>query len=126
MIKIPTRLHGALDIVLGLALLIASFVSGAPTDPQHLVLLVAGAALILSALVTDFEWGFIRRLQIPVHLWIDAVIGTLLVISPWVLGFDRLMWVPHVSAGLLLMLIAFFTDTIPQYERRTAGRTTSA
>jgi hypothetical protein len=125
MIKIPTRLHGALDFLLGLALIAGSMFSGEPMAAQHLVLMVAGAVLIANALLTDFEWGIVRRMQIPVHLWVDGIIGTLLVISPWVLGFDRLIWLPHVLGGALLMLVAFFTDTIPRYERRGAGRTSA-
>jgi predicted anti-sigma-YlaC factor YlaD len=37
-----------------------------------------------------------------------------------VLGFDEKVWIPHVAAGALEVVTAFFTNTIPAYERRRA------
>jgi len=122
MLRIPTRLHGAIDLLLGLGLAALALLSEAPLAIQNLVPLLAGGALILNALLTDFEWGLLRVVQIPVHLWLDGLIALFLIVSPWLLAFDHIVWSPHVAVGSLLAVIAFLTHTIPSFERRGSSR----
>ncbi|MBV9774576.1 MAG: hypothetical protein JO040_11535, partial [Gemmatimonadetes bacterium] len=70
------------------------------------------------SLFTDYELGAVRRLQMPVHLWLDGLGGILLAASPWIFGFDQTVWIPHVAAGAFEVLAALVTNTIPSYERR--------
>ena len=44
--------------------------------------------------------------------------GRVVALSPWLLGFDRTVWLPHVAVGVLLAVLAFVTHTVPGYDRR--------
>lgn len=119
---ISTRLHGILDYALAALLAVSPWALGFAGDgAETWVPVLAGAALAASALVTAKEFGAVPRLDIPVHLWTDGLIGVIVAISPWVLGFERDVWIPHVVLGVLTAALAFFTDTVPGYERRRGG-----
>ena len=120
--RLPTRVHGFLDYALGALLLAAPWVLGFGTGgPESWVPMALGAGIILYSLLTDYELGVVKRIQLPVHLMLDAVGGVFLAVSPWLFGFDGDVWVPHVALGLFELLTAAVTDTIPAYERRRAG-----
>ena len=116
--KLSTRTHGAIDLILGVVALVVPWVLGIGATPAGLALTVVGLAVLITSLVTNFEIGRVRRVEIPVHLWIDAILGFLLAFSPWLLTFDRTAWVPHVVLGVLLIVIALFTETVPGFDRR--------
>jgi hypothetical protein len=116
--RLPTRIHGVLDYGVGALLIVLPFVLGFGKGPQTWIMVALGAAAIVYSVFTDYELGVVKRLQMPVHLWMDGVSGVLLAISPWVLGFDSQVWVPHVVLGLFEIAAAVVTDTIPGYERR--------
>lgn len=118
-----TRVHGMLDYGVGAALVAAPWLFGFATGgPAQWVFVAAGAAALVYSLFTDYEWGVVRAIQMPVHLWLDAFAGAFLAASPWIFGFDQRVWVPHVAAGLFEVFAASVTDTIPGYERRQRAR----
>lgn len=116
--KLSTRAHGGIDLIVGVAALAAPWLLGFGPTPAGWSLSVAGLAVLFTSLITDFEIGRVRRVEIPVHLWVDAIIGFLLAISPWILAFDRTAWIPHVVFGLFLIMAALVTETVPGYDRR--------
>ena len=118
--RVSTRVHGIIDDLIGAALvaspwLLAYGIAG----PAGWVAVAGGLAIILNTLTTDFEMGRFRSIPIPVHLWIDAVLGLFLAVSPWLLSFDQTAWAPHLAAGILIILVAFLTATVPGYDRRS-------
>lgn len=120
--RLSSRTHGIIDLVIGLALLITPFALGfGLVDAAGWVAVAAGIAVLLNMLLTDFEFGRMRSVQLTVHLWIDGLIGLFLAASPWLLTFDQTAWVPHVAAGVLLIIVAFLTQTIPGYDRRAGA-----
>ncbi|HEX8672901.1 MAG TPA: SPW repeat protein [Longimicrobium sp.] len=119
--RIPTRVHGVLDYLMGALLIAAPWLLGFATGgPEQWVPVGVGAGAILYSLFTDYELGAVKRIQVPMHLLLDGIAGVVLIASPWVLGFDEKVWIPHVVAGALEVVTAFFTNTIPAYERRRA------
>ncbi|MDQ3555499.1 MAG: SPW repeat protein, partial [Gemmatimonadota bacterium] len=118
---LPTRIHGVLDYLLG-ALLIASpwLLGFGRGGAETWVPVGVGAGVLVVSLFTDYELGLVRRIGMPVHLWLDGLAGALLAASPWLWGFDPRVWIPHVAFGVLAMLAAVTTQTIPGYERRRA------
>jgi len=121
MLAFPTRVHGVLDYVSGLVAVASPWLFGfAGVAAAKNVAIAAGVVVIVYSLLTDYEWGAVRRIQPPLHLWLDGLLGLLLGISPWLLGFDGRVWIPPVVIGAALIAIAFFSHTIPGYERRRA------
>jgi hypothetical protein len=119
--RLTTRMHGTADYLVGAALLILPWVGGFGSDAAGVVAMIFGAAVIAHALVTNFEMGVLRLIQVPLHLWLDGVGGLLLALSPWLIGFDRTAWIPHVALGGVLILSALLTDTVPVRDRRASG-----
>lgn len=119
--RIPTRVHGVLDYLMGALLIASPWLLGFATGgPEQWVPVAAGATALLYSLLTDYELGVVKRLPMPVHLLLDGIAGVALAASPWLLGFDEKVWMPHVVFGALEIVAAFFTNTIPAYERRRA------
>jgi SPW repeat len=121
--RLPTRIHGILDYLMG-ALLIASpwLLGFADNEGARWVPVGLGIFLLLYSLLTDYELGAVRKLQMPVHLMLDFVGGVALAVSPWLLGFDERVWMPHVVLGAVEVLAAAITNTVPGYERRRTAR----
>lgn len=123
MAAFSTRVHAYLDFILALLLVTAPWWGGfAGLNPETAIALAVGLAIAGYALATDNELGVVKRLQMPLHLWIDALAGIVVATSPWVFSFDQRVWVPHLVGGILLMVVAALSQTIPGYERRGAAR----
>ena len=121
--RLPTRVHGMLDYALGALMVAAPWVFGfARGGAETWVPVGIGAVVVAYSLVTDYEMGPARRLPVATHLWLDAIAGVLLAVSPWLFGFDTLVWTPHVVLGLLQVSMAGITNTVPGYDRRRAAR----
>lgn len=120
---IPTRVHASLDLAIAILLASSPWWSGfAGANVETAAALLPASLVLVYNFLTDHELGRSKRLQMTVHLWLDAALGILVAASPWVLSFDQRVWLPHLGAGLLLLLLAFVSQTIPGYERRGAGR----
>lgn len=112
---IPTKVHGILDYIVGLALIAAPWLFGfANNGPATWTPVVIGAGVILYSLITDYELGVIPVIKMPVHLVIDAVGGAFLAASPWLLGYADYVWVPHVVVGVMEILVALTTVRTPR------------
>ena len=121
--RLPTRIHGVLDYLIGALLVGAPWLFGfAAGGAETWVPVGAGVLVVLYSLFTDYELGVVRRIEMPVHLFMDALLGVLLAVSPWVLGFDTVAYLPHLVMGLVSVATAAVTDTIPGYERRRTAR----
>jgi hypothetical protein len=123
---LETKTHGCLDYVLG-ALLIAvpwamNFdIGGAETWTP----VILGIALIVLALITNYEVGAFRQIGMQTHLTIDLLNGVLLAISPWLFGFSDVVWVPHLVYGMIVTLASVTTKQHPS-KKGTQRRQTFA
>lgn len=124
---IPTYIHGILDYIVGIALLLAPFIFGfyPAGGPAVWIPILLGIGVIAMALLTRFEVGLIRVIPMRVHLGVDYVAGIFLAASPFLFGFVDLpwnAWVPHLLVGLAVLIVALFTNPIPTevHERRFA------
>jgi hypothetical protein len=121
--RLPTRVHGMLDYLLGALLIAAPWLFGfAAGGAEQWVPVALGAGVLLYSAFTDYELGLVKKLQMPAHLLLDALGGLLLAASPWMFGFDERVWMPHVIVGLIEVVTAAITNTVPGYERRRSGR----
>lgn len=124
---IPTRVHGMLDYLLGIVLLVAPWLLDfSDNDTATWVTVALGAAIILYSLLTNYELGVVRAISMRTHLGLDFVTGLVLAVSPWVFGFSETVWVPHLILGIFEIGTALMTYLGPERmrtdvrERRTA------
>ena len=124
--RLSTRIHGYLDYLLGAILIGAPWLLGfSRGGAETWVPVAVGAGAIAYSLFTDYELGVVRRIQMPVHLWLDGIAGVLLAASPWLFAFVEMVRVPHLVLGVLEIGAALVTNTIPGYERRRGVRPAS-
>ena len=126
---LPTSVHGVLDYIVGIALILApwifnfAYVGGAAV----IIPIVLGIALIVYSLVTRYELGIpgIKFLPMPYHLVIDFVAAVFLAISPWLFGFASRplnVWLPHLVVGIAVIVVVLVSQTHPRSEAaRTAA-----
>lgn len=119
--RLSTRTHGYLDYLVGALLVAAPWLLGFYRGGmESWVFVGAGVAILAYSLFTDYELGVVRRIQMPVHLWLDGIGGVLLAASPWLFAFDEVVRTPHLVMGILEIAVALLTNTIPGYDRRGA------
>jgi hypothetical protein len=109
---IPTRIHGAIDYIWSVLLILAPFVFGFTGTPRA-VAVGLGTTVIVVSLLTDYEWGVRRLIPMPLHLGLDIAGGLLLAASPWLLGFAHRVWLPLLAFGAASVVVASLTARVP-------------
>ena len=115
---IPTKVHGALDYIVAIALIFAPMIFGFQSvgGAAVMVPMVLGIGLFLYSLLTDYEWGVIKVISMPYHLMIDIAAAVLLLLSPFIFGFnDEALnaWLPHVIVGIAVILVVICSQRTP-------------
>jgi len=111
---VPTRLHGAVDYLWGLALLAAPWLLGFADVPAATwIAVLFGAGAILYSLLTDYELGLVRLLPMRLHLLIDGLGGAFLAASPFLFGFADRVYLPHLLFGLFSVAASLVTRMKP-------------
>jgi hypothetical protein len=107
---IPSRVHGILDYVVGVLLLLAPSLFGfADNDAARNTAYIVGIGTLLYSVFTAYELGVVKIIPYRVHLGLDLVAGIFLALSPWLLDFaDRIVW-PHLLVGLLEIGVALLS-----------------
>jgi hypothetical protein len=107
---ISLTLHAALEPLIAALLIAAPFVfgfsdQGAPTA----VSIVAGIAVLVVGMSTDWRLSLIRAVPVPAHLAIDLGMAALLVASPFLFGYSDqsapTAFFIVVGVGLLLAVL---------------------
>ena len=112
---IPTKVHGALDYTVGGFIAASPYLfnfarGGAETKiPQ-----ATGMAAVVYSLLTNYEWGIKKVIPMRQHLLLDLAGGALLAASPWLFGFSKKTYLPHLLMGLFEMGAALTTKQEPE------------
>ena len=111
---INTKLHGILDYLAGILLLLTPWLwEYDSAGMESLVPLLVGVTVIAVSLMTDYEAGVLRIIPMKTHLLFDIFSGLFLGASPWLFGFEHNIYLPHVLFGGLEISAGLFTKLIP-------------
>ena len=114
---IPTSVHGAVDRVVGPALVIApTLLRLGRTSPEGLTARAVGGVEAFYSNFTDYELSLKNVVPMRVHLVLDAVGGATLALVPQLTGArkrGKKHWLPHLAVGALEVGMAAFTKTEP-------------
>lgn len=121
---LSTRVHGMLDYLIGLLLIVSPWLFGFADVGGVAVWLpgVLGAGALLYSLFTDYELGLVRKIPMPAHLMLDLGSGVLLAVSPWLFGFYEWVWAPHLVLGLVEVGAALVTERVPSEASHTGTK----
>lgn len=113
---INTRMHGIMDYLMGIVLIIAPWLFGfANGGAAQWVPIVLGLGALVYSMITDYELGLLKIISMKVHLWIDLVAGIFLAASPWIFGFAQEVYLPHLILGILEIGASLMTQKYPAY-----------
>jgi hypothetical protein len=114
---IPTKVHGAVDHVVGPALVLApTLLRLGRTSPEGLTARAVGGVEALYSNITDYEMSMKSVVPMRVHLALDAVGGATLALVPQLTGArerGKKHWVPLLALGAFEIGMAAFTKTEP-------------
>lgn len=104
----PTN-HGYLDFVTVAIFLLAPTLFGLSGLSA---MLAYGLAVIHLAvtLATDFPFGVIKIIPFTLHGWIERIVGPLLVVIPFILGFEAAAFNFYIFIGIIIILVGVLTD----------------
>ncbi|MGH8592476.1 MAG: SPW repeat domain-containing protein [Gammaproteobacteria bacterium] len=105
------RTHGYLDYVTVILFLVAPTVLGLTGIPAMLAYALAIIHLVMT-LVTNFPLGVVKFIPFTIHGWVERVVGPLLIIVPFVLGFSTDLAARnfYVAIGVVIVLVGLVTD----------------
>lgn len=114
---LPTKVHGILDYTVGGFIAASPWILGfARGGAETKVSEAVGKAAVVYSLFTDYEWGIKRLIPMPQHLMLDLASGVFLAASPWLFGFAKKTYLPHLLMGLFEIGAALVTKQEPEDE----------
>ena len=112
---IPTKVHGAIDQVVGPALIVApTLLRLGRTSPEGLTARAVGGVQTIYSNLTDYETSAKKVVPMKAHRALDAVSGTTLALVPQLTGArqrGKKHWLPHLAVGALEIGLAALTKT---------------
>ena len=88
--RIPLAVHAMAEPFLALLLVTAPFLFGFSDDSSPTALAIgAGVLIAVLAMSTNWRLSIFKVIPLPVHMLADLALGTLLVLSPFLLGFSE-------------------------------------
>ena len=109
---IPTKVHGFIDYATAISLIALPWLfSGKNKGLETYLPMAIGAGVILQSLATDYELGAKKALPMDKHLQLDYANGALMAASPFLFGFYKKTWMPHLMVGLSELAIALLSKS---------------
>ncbi len=109
---ITRDIHAFIDYPVALGLLAAPLVLGLGEShvAAHWLSIVTGAAALLLTILTDHRTGLIRVLPYWFHVAVDAAVGVVFVLAPFVLGFAGIDAWFYLLNGAAVMTVVSLSD----------------
>ena len=112
---IPTKTHAYIDYLSAASLLTLPFVfSGKNKGVETYLPVAMGVGVLLQSLLTDYELGAKKKISMKKHLQLDYMNGALMAMSPFIFGFRKRSWMPHLAVGLSELAVAYFSKSKPK------------
>jgi hypothetical protein len=109
--KISRKFHGILDYLSAIVLILSPWLFNfSQHQTAKLIMILAGAAVIIIFTLTNYEAGLIKKIPMAVHLNCDVLLGIILLISPWLFKFADQVFLPHLLIGLFSIAAGLLTE----------------
>ena len=104
----PTQ-HGYLDYATVFLFLLVPSVLGLTGMAATISYVLAGVHLLVT-LLTGFPLGIYKLIPYSIHGWVERLVGPVLVLLPFVLGFTGVALAFFVIAGIVIIVAGLITD----------------
>lgn len=113
---ITRKTHAVLDYLMGVLLIASPWLFGfADVEAAKWSAIAVGAVMLLTSLMTDYEGGVMKSVSMGTHLTLDLIAGLFLAASPWLLGFNDMVYLPHLILGIMEIGAALCTQRTSQH-----------
>ncbi len=107
---INSKIHGTLDYLVGIILIILPWLFGfADGGAQMQIPIILGIGTLIYSMITKYELGVFKIIPFKTHLSIDALSGIFLAASPWIFGFSDQVYQPHLLFGILEIVVVLLS-----------------
>jgi hypothetical protein len=120
---IPLNVHAALEPLIAVVIIAAPWIFGfSDTNDAQIVCIAVGAIMLIAGSMTDWRLSIARVIPLRVHMMTDLLLGAVLILSPFVLGFSDRGGATRftVIAGVLEILTALATRWDPAEAEESA------
>jgi hypothetical protein len=120
---LPPRVHGAIDYLFAALFLLAPTIFRFDGLPATLATGIAVAHLTL-AMCTAYPLGLVKSIPFPAHGWIELVMGTSVVLAPWIFKFSECAPARSffLGAGVSWLVVWLVSEYAPSEPRVGHGR----
>ncbi len=108
---ISLKNHGLLDYITVIAFAAIPTVFGLGGVPMILSYALAGIHLLMT-LLTAFPMGMLKIIPVRLHKGVETIVGPVLVVAPWVLGFSENVTARsvYIAMGLIIIAVGLLTN----------------
>lgn len=106
---IPASLHGLLDYAVAFTLIAGPLLLGFEGVSKYIAM-AGGVGLVLYSLLTDYSVSARNMIPFPVHLAFDFVAAAVLVIAPFVFGFEGIARLFYMVIGVAVIAVVLLTN----------------
>lgn len=105
------RTHGYLDFLTVVIFLLAPVILGLSDVPAYISYSLAVIHLIVT-LISDFPFGIAKVIPFYIHGWIEWMVGPVLIVVPFVFGFDADVIARnfYIVMGVIIIVIGGLTN----------------
>lgn len=106
---VSLKVHGILDYITVVVFVISPAVLGFGGLPSYVSYTLAIVHLLMT-LLSDFPCGLLRVIPMKIHKLVEIVVGPVLIVLPWILGFDVYARYFFMFAGAAIISVGMVTD----------------
>jgi hypothetical protein len=114
---LSSRIHGIVDYLYGVVLIFIPWIMGFGNIFNHsaamLVPVLFGCSIFVYSIFTNYDFSLMKAIPFNIHLWLDIIGGIFLAVSPWLFKFHHYVFLPHLTAGVFYVFVAFITHSMP-------------
>ena len=111
-------LHGLIEYVIGIALIVAPFALAFEAAPATAVSIIGGLVVLTLAAVTVGPTGIVKQVPLSVHVVIDFLLVAVLIAAPFLFGFadERAPTTVFIALAVFHLLLTIGTRFAPKEE----------
>jgi hypothetical protein len=103
-----------MDYLMGVLLIASPWLFGfANGGAAQWVPVILGISALIYSLMTNYELGVAKTISMKTHLTLDLMSGIFLAASPWIFGFNDVVYLPHLILGIAEIGAALMTEKEP-------------
>lgn len=109
--------HNVIDYIYGALISASPWLMGfAGNGAETYIPLAAGLAIVILSLLTNYRYSLKKTVAYNAHLTLELIVGIFLAASPWLFGFYKGIYLPHLISGMTGVLLSMMSKKFINYK----------